>query len=100
MNFNILGHTVSVTLTDDLNELTSEDTLGRYNIFEQRILINDKLLPSARDEAVFHEFHEYLIAYLGQNYNHKDFKKFSSIFWAVLKANGMLTENWLEEKDD
>jgi hypothetical protein len=93
----ILGHEIEVIVTDDKNILDG-DNLGYFNTIEQRIAINDQASSSRRDEILFHELFEYLCVYFSVVLNHSAFKKFSSVLWAVLKENHMVTNGWLDDE--
>lgn len=93
-----LGHQV------DVEQLTKEamlehcgDPEGGYNFGKLKIYINHDVMQSRKEEILLHEIMEMLIYYAGgfgtkSDFNHSAFQKYVSMLYAIMKQNGIITQ--------
>ena len=99
----ISGLDVDLILTDDDKLLGGEDragdddrtselsAFGKYNVDQCKIWLDASLSCSIMRSHLFHEMHEFVLAYynmfLAPEDNHEAFARFSSVLWEVMLRN-------------
>lgn len=103
LTLDLCGLDVDLILTDDKKLLGGEDkagndedteerlSFGKYSVDKCRIWLNVCLAPSAMQNELFHEIHEFLLAHYNMftslEDNHFAFMRFSNVLWSACKRN-------------
>lgn len=89
-----LGHPVKISLVSGKEIEKDGVTDGSYNSKKLEIKIDKKLLPTKREEVLFHEIGEMLANHLRLTYHetstHDGFSKYHDLLWTVLKQNKLI----------